>query len=229
VTVTPVPRNSSRRDSANIYPTLGQITAGGNDEDRIAHIEALASDPATRPDIAPIDTGSTNIDRFQDGAFRTGDRTYVNHTDTLRFFADRLRALGVKPQFVSWAVPFTRMFEALREMDFVDAPAWLLFELTDSGILGGHPGSIAGLDAHLRFLPEGPLEWSVSNKIGNVTSQAVLAIERGGHVSAGLGDYGWPELGRPDNGAVVGFIAHLASAMGREVATTAQTRELLGL
>ncbi|EZP54355.1 3-keto-5-aminohexanoate cleavage protein [Sphingomonas sp. RIT328] len=212
-----------------VYPTLGQITAGGNDQDRIAHIEALAGDPATCPDIAPIDTGSTNIDRFRDGDFRTGDRTYVNHTETLRLFADRLRKLGVKPQFVSWAVPFTRMFEALRELGLVDAPAWLLFELTDSGILGGHPGTIAGLDAHLRFLPDGQLEWSVSNKIGNVTSQAVLAIERGGHVSAGLGDYGWPELGRPDNGAVVAFIAHLTRAMGREVATTAQTRELLGL
>jgi uncharacterized protein (DUF849 family) len=206
-----------------VYPTLGQITAGGEDEDRIKPIEALAGDPATRPDIAPIDTGSTNIDRFKDGEFRSGDRTYVNRTATLRFFAERLRTLGVKPQFVSWAVPFTRMFEALREIGLVDRPTWFLFELTDSGILGGHPGTIAGLEAHLRFLPDGPLEWSVSNKIGNVTSQAALAIERGGHVSAGLGDYGWPELGCPDNGA------NLSRAMGREVASVAQTRDVLGL
>lgn len=212
-----------------IYPTLGQITAGGDDADRLAHIEALAGDPATRPDIAPIDTGSTNIDRFRGGGFASGDKTYVNRTETLRAFAGRLRVLGVKPQFVSWAVPFTRMFEALRDLGLVDAPAWLLFELTDSGILGGHPGTIEGLLAHLRFLPAGPLEWSVSNKIGNVTSQAALAIERGGHVSAGLGDYGWPELGRPDNGTVIHHIAGLARSMGREVATIAQTRELLGL
>lgn len=212
-----------------VYPTLGQITAGGQDEDRIAHIEVLAGDPATRPDIAPIDTGSTNIDRFEDGGFCSGDRAYVNRTETLRFFAERLRTLGVKPQFVSWAVPFTRMFGALREIGLVDAPAWFLFELTDGGILGGHPGTIAGLEAHLRFLPAAPLEWSVSNKIGNVTSQAALAIERGGHVSAGLGDYGWPELGSPDNGAVVRFIADLSRGMGREVASVAQTRDLLGL
>jgi uncharacterized protein (DUF849 family) len=212
-----------------VYPTLGQITAGGSDADRIAHIETLAADPATRPDIAPIDTGSTNLDRWQDGTFGSDDKTYVNHTGTLQFFAGRLRALGVKPQFVSWAVPFTRMFEALRELGLIDAPAWICFELTDSGILGGHPGTIAGLDAHLRFLPNGPLEWSVSNKIGNLTSQAALAIERGGHVSPGLGDYSWPELGRPDNGAVIAFIANLSRAMGREVASVAQTRELLGL
>ncbi|WP_313441491.1 3-keto-5-aminohexanoate cleavage protein [Novosphingobium sp.] len=217
------------RCDALVYPTLGQITVGGKDEDRIAHIEALASDCATRPDIAPIDTGSTNIDRFESGDFATGDRTYTNETATIRFFADRLRQLRIKPQFVSWAVPFTRMFEALRELDLVDAPAWLLFELTDSGILGGHPGTIAGLEAHLHFLPDGPIEWSVSNKIGNVTSQAALAIERGGHVSAGLGDYGWPELGHPDNGGAIGHIAGLARSMGREIATVEQTRELLGL
>ncbi|SDG72061.1 Uncharacterized conserved protein, DUF849 family [Bradyrhizobium sp. Rc2d] len=212
-----------------VYPTLGQVTAGGEDEDRIRHIEALAGDPATRPDIAPIDTGSTNIDRFKDGGFRSGERTYVNRTGTLRFFAERLRTLGVKPQFVSWAVPFTRMFEALRETGLVDAPAWFVFELTGGGILGGHPGTIDGLEAHLRFLPGGPLEWSVSNKIGNVTGQAALAIERDGHVSAGLGDYGWPELGCPDNGAVIQFIANLSRAMGREVASVAQTRDMLGL
>ncbi|WP_210202623.1 3-keto-5-aminohexanoate cleavage protein [Sinorhizobium sp. BJ1] len=189
--------------------------------DRIAHSEALAGDPTTRPDIAPIDTGSTYIDRFEHGGFRSGDRTCVNRTEMLRFFAERLRTLGVKPQFVSWAVPFTRMFAALREIGHVDAPAWFLFELTDGGILGGHPGTIDGLEAHLRFLPDGPLEWSLSNKIGNVTSQAALAIERGGH--------GWPELGCPDNSAVIQFIANLSSAMGREVASVAQTQDMLGL
>lgn len=217
------------RCDALVYPTLGQITASGIDSDRLAHIEVLARDPATRPDIAPIDTGSTNIDRFWDSRFQSDDHTYVNRTGTLRLFAARLRGLGVKPQFVIWAVPFTRTFAALHEEGLVDDPAWLAFELSDSGYLGGHPGTIEGLMAHLPFLPRIPLEWTVSNKIGNITSQAVLAIERGGHVSAGLGDYGWPELGLPDNAGVVSHVAGLARAMGREVATVAQTRDLLRL
>lgn len=212
-----------------VYPTLGQIAAGGDDEARIRHIEELARDPATRPDIAPIDVGSTNLDRFAGGRFETDDKSYVNRVSSLQFLSGRLRAAGGKPHFVNWAVPFTRMFGALREAGLVDPPAYLMFTLTDGGALGGHPGTVEGLLAHLRFLPDGPLEWTVCNEGGNLTSQAALAIELGGHVSPGIGDYGWPELGRPDNGDVVAFIAGLSRTMGREVATVAQTRELLGL
>lgn len=217
------------RCNALVYPTLGQITAPGDDEGRIAHIEALASNAETRPDIAPIDMGSTNLDRFSGTGFESGDRTYLNKVKTLEFLARRLPELGVKPQFVSWSVPFTRMFEAFHDIGLVDDPAWLLFELTGDGVLGGHPGTIEGLLAHLRFLPDFPLEWSVSHKTGNVVSQTALAIERGGHVSLGLGDYPWPELGFPDNGAVIAFATRLAAAMGREVAQPHQVRDLLGL
>jgi uncharacterized protein (DUF849 family) len=213
-----------------VHPTLGQVTKGGVGE-RLAHIDVLARDPATRPDLAPIDTGSTNIDRFDAEARRygSGDLTYVNATATLELFARRLPQLGVKPQFVSWTIAFTRAFAALREMGLVAAPAYLLFELTDGGILGGHPGTIEGLMAHLRFLPPGPIEWSVCNKIGNPVSQAALAIEQGGHVAVGIGDYPWPELGRPGNGDVVRFIRDMARAMGREVATPEEAREMLGM
>lgn len=215
---------------ALVFPTLGQVTKGGVAE-RLAHIEELAKDPATRPDFAPIDTGSTNIDRFdaEAQAYRTAELTYVNATATLQMFARRLPELGVRPQFVSWTIAFTRTFEALREMGLVKSPAYLLFELTDSGILGGHPGTIEGLLAHLRFLPSGPVEWTVCNKIGNPISQVATAIEMGGHAAVGLGDYAWPELGQPNNGDVVRFVANLSRAMGREVATPAETRELLGL
>ncbi|OAP38496.1 hypothetical protein AU381_23340 [Sinorhizobium glycinis] len=213
-----------------VYPTLGQITKDGR-ESRLAHLEVLAKDPATRPDIAPIDTGSTNIDRFDPEArkFLSDTMTYRNDVATLKLFAKRLPELGVKPQFVSWTVAFTRTFEALREMGLVVDPAYLMFELTDQGILGGHPGTVKGLLAHLDFLPAQPLEWSVCNKIGNITAPAAAAIEMGGHVSVGLGDYGWPELGTANNGDVVRHIANLARAMGREIAAPDEAREMLGL
>lgn len=213
-----------------VYPTLGQITKDGR-EGRLAHIEALAKDAATRPDIAPIDTGSTNIDRVDFNArdFASDTMTYRNDIATLKLFATRLPELGVKPQFVSWTVAFTRAFCALRDMGLVGEPAYLMFELTDQGILGGHPGTVKGLLAHLEFLPAQPLEWSVCNKIGNLTAPAAAAIEMGGHISVGLGDYGWPELGTPNNGDVVQHIANIARAMGREIATPEEAREMLGL
>lgn len=215
-----------------VFPTLGQISKDGSALDRLAHIEQLARDPATRPDLAPIDTGSTNIDRFDpdERRYLTQDQTYRNETATLIAFAKRLPELGVKPQFVSWTVAFTRSFCALREMGLVAEPAYFMFELTDHGILGGHPGTIKGLLAHLDFLPpDAGVEWTVCNKIGNLMGPAAAAIELGGHVAVGLGDYGWPELGTPDNGDVVREIVRLAKAMGREIASPSETRAMFGL
>jgi len=213
-----------------VHATLGQVTKGGEAE-RLSHMEILAKDPATRPDFAPVDTGSTNIDTFDfhSKKYKTDRLTYLNNTSTLQFFSRRLPELGIKPAFISWTVAFTRTFEALREMGLVKPPSYLMFELTDSGILGGHPGTAEGLLAHLRFLPSGPVEWSVCNKIGNLVSQAAVAIEMGGHIGVGLGDYAWPELGTPNNGDVVRFIVGMAKAMGREIATPAETREMLGM
>ena len=216
-----------------LHPTLGQVTqSDASDAARLAHVEELSRSPDTRPDFAPVDMGSTNIDSYdaQRRAYRSGDRTYKNSIGTLSFLATRLRALGIKPALVSWAVPFTRTVEAFLDMGLADEPAYVLFELTDGGILGGHPGTVKGLLAHLEFLPRGRrIEWSVCNKIGNLFGPAAAAIEMGGHVAVGLGDYTYPELGTPTNGDVVRRVADLARAMGREVATPAETREILGL
>ncbi len=215
---------------ALVYPTLGQI-ANAVGLERLAHLEVLAKNEKTRPDIAPIDLGSTNIDRFDSSQkrFLSGSATYLNETAVLEGFARRLPELGIKPQFVSWTVAFTRYFEAFHDMGLIQDPPYLLFELTDSGILGGHPGTVKGLLAHLEFLPAMPLEWVVCNKIGNPTGPAAAAIEMGGHVAVGLGDYGWPELGTPHNGEVVRQIAQIARMMGRELATPEEAREMLGI
>ncbi len=214
-----------------VHPTLGQVTITG-DEARLSHIAGVADDPALRPDIAPIDIGSTNVDVYdaRSKAYRTDDLAYVNTIGTLRFFAERLRALGVKPVIVSWTIPFTRTLEAFLDMGLVDEPVYLLFGLSDSGYLGGHPGTVRGLMAHLDFLPrDRRIEWSVNNKVGNLFGPAAAAIEMGGHVAVGLGDYPYTELGVPTNADVVREVARLAKAMGREVATPDEAREMLGM
>ncbi len=213
------------------HPTLGQVTLKG-DEARLSHIVATASDPKLKPDVAPIDIGSTNVDVYDadSRSYRTGGLAYVNTTETLQFFATRMRELGVKPIIVSWSIPFTRTLEAFLDMGLVDEPVYLQFALTDSGILGGHPGTVRGLMSHLDFLPRGHrIEWTVSNKIGNLFGPAAASIESGGHVAIGLGDYPYTELGTPTNADVVRRVVQLARALGREAATPDETREMLGM
>ncbi len=95
-----------------VHPTLGQVTIQG-DESRLKHVVAGADNPSIKPDFAPIDIGSTNVDRYDRdaGAYGTDNLAYVNTIGTLQFFARRIRELGVKPALVSWAVPFTRRWK----------------------------------------------------------------------------------------------------------------------
>lgn len=213
-----------------VHPTLGQITVR-DPAARASHIVEMSRDPRLRPDFCPIDTGSTNIDVFEGGSgrFQTGARTYVNTTETLLDFARTFRACGVRPVAVVWAVPFLRTAEALLEAGELDVPAYLLLLHSEGGLLGAHPGTPAGLNAYLDFLPRHPLEWSVCCEGGNLFQLAATAICSGGHIAIGIGDYAYPELGAPTNAVLVREVARLARLLGREVASPDEAKAMLGM
>jgi hypothetical protein len=62
-------------------------------EERISDIVELGRDQKLRPEIAAIDTGSANIDTFDEAtrSFRTSGKPYVNVHDTLILFCRRLQ------------------------------------------------------------------------------------------------------------------------------------------
>lgn len=214
-----------------VHPTLGQITLGGQQE-RMRHIIELSRDAALRPDIAAIDTGSTNIDVYDQRAkaFRTADKVYVNAHDTLMLFCRILRECGVKPCFSAWTGPFLRTADALLDMELVGEPAYALLVHCEGGILGGHPADASGLRAFRDHLPKGRhVEWTVCCKEGNLFPAAMTAIAEGGHVAIGIGDYAYPELGQPTNADLVREVVRMAKLVGREVATPLEARRMLGL
>jgi uncharacterized protein (DUF849 family) len=222
------------RDASDIlvHPTLGYVTLDASPEARLAHIIAMAQDPAGAPHFAPMDMGSVNVDRYNPQArrFDTTDLVYRNATGTLMHFAREIRAARLKPYLVSWTIGFTRLVGAFMDMGLIEEPGYLCFCLTDNTILGGHPGTLRGLQAHLDFLPEGrAIDWTVVNFGGNLLALAAPVIALGGHVSIGLGDYPYPELGRPTNAALIGRIATIARELGREVATPADAKAMLGM
>jgi uncharacterized protein (DUF849 family) len=215
-----------------ILPTLGFIANDKEAGDRIDTVVALSQDPLTRPDIAPIDTGSANLETWDAHAhrFEHADRLYVNTTESLIHYASELKRVGVKPKLVSWSVGFTRRALAMMEAGYVSQPGYFLFHLTDGAILTGHPATQAGLAAHLSFLPKNlDVEWTVNCLGGNLLELAPMIAREGGHMAIGIGDYPYPELGLPDNAVVVREAVKLARAEQREPATPQDARELLGL
>ncbi len=214
-----------------VHPTLaGVITA--DSKERIAPVLALSKDPATRPDFAPMDMGSTNLDAYDAGAkaFTTEAKTYVNSISTLAFLGEQIRGAGVHQLLCVWTVPCWRAIDAFIDMGRIPEPAYATMVLTEGGILGGHPGTIRGLESLLEFMPaHRRIEWSVCCREGNLFPAAGAALERGGHVAIGLGDYPYPELGAPSNASLVREIASMARLVGREAATPADTRAMLGM
>jgi len=215
---------------ALIHPTLGWFSNDGDPAARIDCVTTLAKDPATKPDFAPIDTGSTNLDLYQNGRFTSAERVYLNRTDTLIDYARAFKASGIKPILVTWSIGFTRRALALMEMGLIEEPAYMLLNMTDGPYLTGHPGTEAGLEAHLRFLPpERRIEWSSNVVGGDLLKLGRMSAERGGHFAPGIGDYAYSELGSPPNEAIIARAAEIVRSAGRELATPDDVREMLDM
>ena len=224
----------SIRQSSDIlvHPTLGDVTLDAGPEKRLEHILEMMKDPATGPHMAPADMGSLNVDVYNPQArrFDTNERVYKNSTQTLTYFCENMRRVGVKPYLSCWNIGFTRCAAAFMDMGLIDQPAYVGFILTDNSFLGGHPGTLKGLQAHLDFLPaDKRVVWTVVNYGGNLLTLAGAIIAMGGHISIGIGDYTYPELGHPTNADLVRRIVQIAQDVGREVATPEEAKLILGI
>ena len=214
-----------------IDSTLG-VDQIKDDEQRLAHIRVMSKKADTCPDFAAVDTGSSNIDAYDRSkkCFETVDKVYLNSTATCLFLAKGMTQLGIKPHLSVWAVPFVRMVDALLDLGAIKEPAYVQCVLAEGGVIGAHPATSRGLEALIDFLPQDRrVEWTVACKKSNMFNLASFALERGGHLAPGLGDYAYPEIGCPTNGQLVHRFAELGRAMGREPTTTDEARKLLGV
>ena len=215
-----------------VHPTLGFVTLDSGPEERLATVMELCKDPETRPDFAPIDMGSVNVDWYDptNRRFDTKGLIYRNGTDTLEYFAKHITAAGLKPYLVAWNVSFIRQATAFMDMGLVPEPAYMLLLLSDGIMLAGHPGTPAGLDAHTTFLPKDKqVVWTACNFNGDLFRVTEKIIAEGGHISIGLGDYAYAEYGKPTNAELIRKVRHQAEAAGRAVATLQETREILAM
>jgi uncharacterized protein (DUF849 family) len=215
-----------------IHPTLGYVTLNAPAAERLSHIRRMVEEGCA-PDIAPMDMGSTNVSVLDEaGRYipELEERVYQNSTATLHYFADHIRQYRLKPYLQVWNISFMRELNQFFKLGWLDAPVFAEFVCTDNHCIGGHPGTARGLQAFIDFLPEGvPVEWTVCNYGGNLLPLVAQAISQGGHVSIGLGDYHYNELGTPTNAQLVARVADIARSLGREVATPSEARQVLGI
>lgn len=178
---------------------------------RVRHVEEL------KPEICSLDVATMN---FRDAVF-------LNAPDYLREMAERIRAVGVKPELEVFDTGHIEFAKQLIAEDLIEAPPY--FQIC----LGIAYGATATPEAMLHMrdrLPEGAL-WSafgISRQEFPMVAQAVLL---GGHVRVGMEDniYLGPGELAPSNAALVERAARIITAIGGGVATPGQARKILGL
>jgi 3-keto-5-aminohexanoate cleavage enzyme len=218
------------KSSVLVNPTLGASTIVDPHE-RVAHIPLLALDDATRPDLAPVDLGSFNIDPYDPAtkSFRTETLSYVTNVAGLRHEIEAVHDSGVLVQSVLWNVGSARLLGAFVEMGVLRQPVYAHIALSGS-FLAAHPPTVRGLTALVDFLPQGlDLHWTFSAVGANVFALVNAAVSAGGHVSIGLGDYPYNELGTPTNAELVAEVVRMIRSIGKEPATAADVRGAFGL
>ena len=186
---------------------------------RFVHdVETRAAALASRPELASLTLGSMN---FISGAS-------VNAPDTVRDLAARIYEAGAVPELEIFEAGFANFATYLARKGVLRPPHYANIIL---GSLGTAPLDLLGLAHVMSLLPDGTT-WSVGG-LGRYQLDAnVMGIATGGHVRVGLEDnihFDRAASELADNQRLVARIARIAREMGREPATPAEARAIIGL
>ena len=190
--------------------------------DRIAHISEL------RPEMGALNMGSMNYAIYSERKKTFyHDHVFANPFKDIRFFLEAMNAAGVRPELECFDTGHIANSAPLIDMGVLRPP--YQFSLI-MGVLGGIPGTTRHLVNQVDTLPQDS-NWQV---IGIGLKQwplAAAAVTMGGNVRVGLEDNFYVEEGKmaKSNGDLVAKAAGLIRELGREVASPAEARDLLGL
>ncbi|WP_345677623.1 3-keto-5-aminohexanoate cleavage protein [Yinghuangia aomiensis] len=225
----------AERPDTLIYPTVGYAAdvAGS-----FAHVELLAKGGWLQ--IGIVDPGSVNLGGCDADGIPTGGIVYSNSYDDIRHQMNLCTQLRLGPSLAIYEPGFLRAVLAWHRAGRLPAGAMVkLYFGGEYGYLGkttagpsfGLPPTEPALRAYLDMLDGTGLPWSTAVMGGDIfaTPVARLTLELGGHLHVGLEDHAGPGLREATNAELVREAADLARAVGRPVATTADTRALLGL
>jgi 3-keto-5-aminohexanoate cleavage enzyme len=206
---------SGIRNACDILIHTG--TAAMDVDDRIEMMQTV------RPDLASFLLGHHGI------VVRGHEHASLRpRADSLKLAKGHLAA-GIKPDFEVFHSGHVRNLEFLLGEVILPKPlAVTLFFGWDGGEWS--PPTVEELLHRVRMLPEGAV-WSVTTTGTEQTIMHALAIARGGHVRAGLGDYPYYNEGVPGKGSgeFVARVVRLAEELNRPVATPAEAARILGV
>jgi len=202
------------RAACTLTPIIQLSTGGAVGEamdKRIAPVVAL------KPEMASLNVGSLSF----------GDDVFINHPLDVEKLAKNFLDLKVVPEVEVYEPGHIDITKRLLKKGLLRHPVHYQFVL-------GVPGGMNGEAKSLVFMRESidPQDgWGVAGIGRYELSCATHAILMGGHVRVGLEDNVYYRKGElaTSNAQLVARVVRLAKELGREVATPAEAREMLGI
>jgi uncharacterized protein (DUF849 family) len=153
-----------------------------------------------------------------------GEAIFANTASHLRAMAQRIQALGVKPELEVFDLGHVRLARELIRLGLIDAPP--LFQIC-LGIPWGAPADTRSMQAMVDALPSNAI-WSgfgIGRQQMPMVAQAVLL---GGNVRVGLEDNLYLDKGRlATNADLVRRAVEIIERLGGSVASPANARQRL--
>jgi 3-keto-5-aminohexanoate cleavage enzyme len=195
---------------AIIQPSTGGAVGMTNDE-RLQPTELS-------PEMATLDCGTLNFG---------GDEIFENTENTIKYFGERMIEKNIKPELEVFDKSMIDMALRLHKKGFIKSPMHFDFVM---GVNGGISGTLRDF-VFLRNSIPSDATYTVAGVGRFEFPLAAAAIIDGGHVRVGLEDNLYIAKGvlTKSNGELVEKVVRLAKELGREIATPAEAREILGL
>jgi uncharacterized protein (DUF849 family) len=178
---------------------------------RVAHVIEL------KPDICSLDMGSVNFARH----------VFINSPQSLTEMARAIKDAGIKPELEVFEAGHIRFTRHLLEAGEIAEPT--LFQIV-LGVPWGAPATTEAMLYMRDLLPPGA-QWAAFGISALEFPMAAQAVILGGHVRVGMEDNLYMSRGvlAPSNAALVERAVEIVRAIGAEVATPDEARQILGL
>lgn len=170
-----------------------------------------------KPDYGSLTLGSLN--------FPT--QASVNAPEMIKSLAVAMKQRGIRPELEIFDLGMADYATYLLDKGIIEGPLYANILL---GSLGTANATADNLSAVIRALP-GDTTWAATGVGRFQFFINSLAIALGGHVRVGLEDalfYDWDRRELATNAGLIDRVTRLARAAGREIATAAQARQMLG-
>jgi 3-keto-5-aminohexanoate cleavage enzyme len=182
-----------------------------------------------RPEMAALNAGSLNYLRARSsGQWAWPPMLFDNPVDKVEKFIAAMRATGTVPECECFDTGIVRSIGLFQQVGLLTGPIHVSLVM---GVASGMPCKPEWLPLIVAELPQGAHFQTIGIGQREVWPLHRRAAELGGHLRTGIEDtFYLPDGTKTDsNGRLVEALVKVAREVGRDIATAAQAREIVGV